>query len=485
MGFLSFSEQNGTRAIIIAAGMLLSFAYFFKGNSGDSNQNARYDLTRAIVEEHTLRIDSYHQNTASKALYNQHYYSDKAPGLSLTAVPVWAAAHEAAALADVPGRESSEGKVFRLKTYFSTLAVVGLPTALAAACIYSLALALGASPTGAAFGAITFGIGTPMWTYAILFRSHATVAALLLFAFVAALAVRNAHSPRRAFFLGVAIALPAGWATLTEYPAAPAAAVLAILGLVHAKQSKSSVSHLAGGIAVAGLFCAAVLMSYQYLAFGSPFHVSYSYTTYDVAPPSPEMGNGFFGLSYPRMKVLWEVLFGRYRGLFQLAPVLVVAPLGFVLLWRRRPEWHASILAIAALVGYYVVFNASYRYWDGGYSTGPRHIAPLLPFLCFALSLLWTWSRPIYRLAMSILALYGSFIALMAVCTDPMPGTDVKSPVQELFWPAFRSGNLATSNVGKILGLEGLTKLLPLLLIWVLLLGIWFVWERKFDRRGN
>jgi hypothetical protein len=37
----------------------------------------------------------------------------------------------------------------------------------------------------------------------------------------------------------------------------------------------------------------------------------------------------------------------------------------------------------------------------------------------------------------------------------------------------FWIGNLATSNLGKFLGLEGLTKLLLLLLIWTAGLAIW------------
>ncbi len=487
MSLLSISRLDWLRAIAIAGILLLSYAYFFKGNSGDSNQNTRFDLTRAIVERHTLRIDSYHQNTASKALYKGHFYSDKAPGLSLAAVPVWAAIHVLvlAGWTDVSTRDSAEGIVIRIETYLSTLVVVSLPTALAAAGVFLLALKLGASPAGAAFGAFSFGLGTPMWTYAILFRSQATVAALLLFAFAAAIALWEAQSSRRVLLLGVAVGLLGGWATVTEYPAAPAAAILASLALVHARARENNWQRPAVGVIAGALVCATVLMSYQYLVFGSPFRISYAYTTYDVPPPSPEMGNGFFGVTYPRFWIVCEVLFGRYRGLFQLAPVLALAPIGFAQLWRRKEELRASILAASLLVVYYVLLNASYKFWDGGYSTGPRHLAPLVPFLCISLGLFWTWSRSIFRVLLTVLALYGVFVALMAVSTEPMPGTDVKAPIQELFWPAFRTGNLVTSNVGKFLGLHGLYKLLPLLLIWSVGVTGWAWWERRTKREAN
>ncbi len=74
------------RALLIAAVVLVSYAYFYEG--GGWNQNSRLDLVRAIVEQGTLRIDPFHENTNDKAFANGHYYSDKAPGLALLAVPV-------------------------------------------------------------------------------------------------------------------------------------------------------------------------------------------------------------------------------------------------------------------------------------------------------------------------------------------------------------------------------------------------------------
>src|SRR5262249_62430349 len=65
--------------------LFVTFAWFYQ--AGGWNQNSRFDLVRAIVDEGTLRIDDYHRNTGDKARWNGHYYSDKAPGLALAAVP--------------------------------------------------------------------------------------------------------------------------------------------------------------------------------------------------------------------------------------------------------------------------------------------------------------------------------------------------------------------------------------------------------------
>ena len=79
--------RNTSRVFVVAAALFVSYAYFYQGEG--FNQNSRFDLVRAIVEKHTLRIDAYHENTRDKALVNGHFYSEKAPGLALTAVPVW------------------------------------------------------------------------------------------------------------------------------------------------------------------------------------------------------------------------------------------------------------------------------------------------------------------------------------------------------------------------------------------------------------
>src|ERR1041384_1176877 len=68
--------------------LFVSYAYFYQ--AGGWNENTRFDWVRAIVDDHTLAIDRYHENTGDKARFGGHYYSDKAPGLSFVAVPVYA-----------------------------------------------------------------------------------------------------------------------------------------------------------------------------------------------------------------------------------------------------------------------------------------------------------------------------------------------------------------------------------------------------------
>src|SRR6202035_5763795 len=82
----SSSSLLRLRALLLFSVIFISYAYFYEGAGW--NQNSRLDMVRAMVEQGTLRIDAYHQNTEDKAFANGHYYSDKAPGLALLAVPV-------------------------------------------------------------------------------------------------------------------------------------------------------------------------------------------------------------------------------------------------------------------------------------------------------------------------------------------------------------------------------------------------------------
>src|SRR3981081_2901838 len=76
-------------ALLLGVVLFVFFAYFEP--YPDANQNSRLGLVRAIVEKRTTAIDEYASNTIDYATFNGHIYSDKAPGLSFAAIPVYAA----------------------------------------------------------------------------------------------------------------------------------------------------------------------------------------------------------------------------------------------------------------------------------------------------------------------------------------------------------------------------------------------------------
>ena len=81
--------RGATLGVFLVA--LISTAYFFNG--GGQNQNANFDLARALVEQGSIRIDDYRDNTIDVSFAGGHFYSNKAPGVSFLAAIPYAAIH--------------------------------------------------------------------------------------------------------------------------------------------------------------------------------------------------------------------------------------------------------------------------------------------------------------------------------------------------------------------------------------------------------
>lgn len=476
-------KANRISLLLIALSLLVSYAYFYQ--AGGWNQNSHYALVRSIVEQNTLRIDSYHKSTGDKALVDGHYYSDKAPGVSLAAVPVVAMSRPF-----VSDPNSSDGVA--TLSYIATVFVSGLPVMLAALLLFGLARRFGASVGGAAFTAIVFGLGTPAWCYATLFFGHALALGCLVAALAGALALRDRNEVRRDWLLAVGVGLAGGCATVTEYTAVVPAALLAGLALQVVWPDRERRLRVALGAAAGAAIMVVVLLVYNTAAFGGPFEVSYS-----GVQGFDGMKQGFMGIGAPKLSVLGEILVGRFRGLLPLAPVLALAPVGAYFMIRNRDTRTVSLI-VAAIAGYYILLNASYFYWNGGWSYGPRHMAAALPFLCFFLGPLWSRGR-FLRIVLAGCALYGVGISLVAVSTTAQAPEHIRRPMSELLWPAFVDGDLSLNhqsfvesganprllrggrvphdawNLGERFGLSGHLSLVPLYLVWAGCLAGWFV----------
>jgi 4-amino-4-deoxy-L-arabinose transferase-like glycosyltransferase len=479
------------RALLLGTVIFLSYAYFYQ--AGGWNQNSRFDLVRAIIEQGTLRIDAYHENTQDKAFANGHWYSDKAPGLTLLAVPI---AEAARPLLRAAGVDPASPAGLVAVSYFVTVFAVALPMAAACVCLFLIALRLGSDEGAATFAALALGLATPMWAYSTLFWGHSLVAACLLFGFACALKVRDREGSD--LFWGLALGLTAGWATVTEYPAAPASAIIALLALTLVwKDGWPRRWRTAAGIAMGAGVCIAVLLIYQVVVFGSAFHPSYSYYP---AGAFPWMKRGYLGLTYPRIDVALKLLFGCRRGLLFVAPVVFAAPFGLRWLWKQ-PGGRAPAAAAVAVAAYYFLFNASFLVWAGGWSYGPRYMAAGLPLLCVGLAPAWSSARSYCRMALVLATAWGGVFALMAVAVTAQPPDEFRCALFQLLWPSFWAGKVSQNGVsmltvsedlaghghafnwGELVGLRGPASLLPLLALWGLAIVLWVRMNRVAQER--
>ena len=75
-------------ALALAAILLVGLSYATMIQSFSWNQTSHYDLIRSLNNDGTT-IDAYQENTGDKVFYKGHWYSARAPGLALFALPFY------------------------------------------------------------------------------------------------------------------------------------------------------------------------------------------------------------------------------------------------------------------------------------------------------------------------------------------------------------------------------------------------------------
>lgn len=451
--------------------LLGCFGYFFP-RWADWNQNSRFNLVQALVDDGTVKIDRYVGNTGDYAYIGGHYYSDKAPGMAVLGVPVYAAVRSLiptlrggslpAAAADNDAlratlRVGGSGLSSEKLSYFFALTVttsltVALPSALLGVLFFDVSGHLGLSRRQRLLATLLYGLATPAFAYANAFVGHQTAAFLLFAAFAVLFGIRRGALPR-AWLPAAGFLI--GYAAITEYPTALIGGLLGLYALLTLGQPRDTLVRLTIGL-LPPLF---ILIVYDLVAFGTPLPVGYLHSTLwtDVHQ------TGFVSLTYPRPEALWGITFSPHRGLFFLSPFLLWALPGYAALWTnraRRPEFWLLLLAPLALL----LFNGSSVMWSGGFAVGPRYLVPMLPFLALAAAagLGHTWPNPAARL----LALAAGAWSLFAVWSETVAGQSfpdyTPNPLFDLSLPRLVAGDIAR-NTGMILGLSGWASLAPLL----------------------
>jgi hypothetical protein len=423
------------RELILALLLLLCYGLFRQVPAW--NEHSRYDLVVALVDDHTTRIDRYHENTGDKALYDGHYYSDKPPGTALLGAPVYAAMRGVSALAGA-GRPDP-GSVMPALAF----AVAGIPTVLLA-----LLLLRFLRPLVGEWWALTmtagYALGSIAFPFATMYFGHAACAFFLFAAFYALWSARSGGSAWRPILAGFL----AGWAVLVDLSAIPG--VVALLAYALSRDRRGPLLMVAGA-----LLPAALLLAYNWMSFGGPFALSYANLANSGFAAG--MSQGILGVTLPKPAGLNEIALGP-RGLLHLSPWLALAPLG--LLAARQPGLRREIALCGAIALAYLLFNAGYYLPLGGWTPGPRFLMPALPFATVLVALAPRAFRPLIGLQIAF------SIVLLFVATATMPNAPeaVRDPLGDLWLPRLLARDLADTTAWQRWGLHGIQPLLVLVL---------------------
>lgn len=384
----------------------VAYAYFAGG--GGWNQNAHFALTRAIVEERTLAIDTWRDTTGDVSYHAGHTYANKPPGLSLFGVAQYAAI---VALAKARGIDLADPLVTILSLWLVTVMTCGLFGATIPPTLYVYArrkLSIGSVP--AIFVALLMAFGTYLFAYSTVYFAHVVSAALLLLAFV----LRE----ERPLSSGIAI----GAAALCNYLCIPAALILMV------SRRTGIARFIAGGVPFALL-----LAAYQLAAFGSPWT-----TSIDTMDPRFATKGALMGaIVLPDLTVLPAITISRYRGLFYLSPVLLLAIAGAIVMLRLR-VFRRELAVITALFAFFVLFNLCFNGWHGGAAIGPRYILTVVPLLAIPMFFATGILRPLWI----TLAAISIVVNLVVTAVNPLPSRGIGDPIGSYALPLFFTGRL-------------------------------------------
>ncbi len=400
------SARSTALFLVVLATAAVAFASPFR--QPNCNTSSHYALVQMLASGSTT-IDSIHGESCDISWWHGHYYANKAPGLALVTVP-W---YELVRSLGLIHADPSANKAFpaamraipRRDLWLMTLWGAVLPALGLLILVRRTAERL--APGAGTAVAAALGFGSLLLPFASLFFSHALAAFLAFAAFALVM-----NDPGRALVRPFAAGVVAGFGVVVEYP-------LALFALALGCYVVSGRPHLRNGAAFVAGTCVGVapLLLFNAWVFGDPLHLSYAgavlvpgITGHDVLGAN---ATGFYGFAWPTLGRAVQILVGS-RGLLSLGPVLALAPIGGVLLWRRgRRRESAFIGAVCAL---FLVYNSGYYSPLGGATPGPRFLVCVLGFAALALA-------PLVRaLPLSFLALLtpSALVMLAAHLTQPL-----------------------------------------------------------------
>lgn len=360
---------------------------------GGSNPNRYFDLIHSAVNNRTIYIDAYRENTLIDIAYRDgHYYSAGLPGPSLLGIPAYLAFKVVydlipnsmfAPLSSLQSFQQGlkEGFYARdnLDFFLSTIWIppfsLSLLSALAAVLLFRLLLGLGVSRVYALVATVIYAFGTLVFFYSTTYYSHvfdasiAVIALYLLFRFGSALTTKRL----------LVVGLVAGFAGLMEYQGFIVFGCIGLYILVRFGFKFAA----AFGIGV--LFPLAILLAYNSIAFGGPFHVPQEFL--DSPNKDRFFTGGFLGLLFPSQERILGLSIMPDRGIFVYCPILLLTFVGWyaTLRSKQHPIFGLSLISMLAFTLLFL-FNASLGDWRGGSSYGPRYLTAALPFMAIGLA---------------------------------------------------------------------------------------------------
>lgn len=159
------------------------------------------------------------------------------------------------------------------------------------------------------------------------------------------------------------------------------------------------------------------------------------------------------------------------NGLFTLAPWLLLAIPGAILLWKRD---RAATITCSTVAIMYIVFVSSLAMWRAGWSVGPRYITVMLPFLLpLIATALQQWRAKwwLFGIAAGMILVGIAIYSISSATFIPWPDEMnyqgklelVRNPFYEISLRLLADGRAAPNVLTAVIGDNGLIGVIPYL----------------------
>jgi hypothetical protein len=491
--------KNNRNELFIFLVLLVSYAYFFP-RWANWSQNSRLNLVLAIVDDETLAIDNYYQSSGDYFCFDREtqqggcehggrVYSDKAPGVSFLAVPVYAIfrpilnASPVQQLFDTVGRNPAfansvdEGQadlqIDRLYTaavlYLVTVITISIPAAFLGVILYRFLGFFDTSGRWRIGVVLLYGLATSAFPYSGAFYGHQLIAVLLFGAFfITFLISQSVISPAWIIISGLML----GYAVISEYPSVLIAGIVFIYACLVLPDRRWIIV-----LILSGLPPGLLLMAYDWAIFRNILPLGYNYS--ELYKDNVH-ADGFISLVGPNLQAMWGITFGSFRGIFFVSPILLLAFPGFIKWWQSGKYRGELIVCIGAVISFFL-FNGSSVMWHGGFGVGPRYLVPMLPFMATGLGIfILSWKDKMWAKLLVMILGSWSFLVIWVETIGGQRFPDwTPNPLFNYSLPKILSNDIAR-NLGMALGLSGIPSLIPLIAILAILTVLWFALNQKF-----
>ncbi len=343
-------------------------------------------------------------------------------------------------------------------------------SAFSAVVMFYVLLALTRSIRLAVFLSVLFAFGTPVFYRTAFLNHNLLLGHFSLFSFV--LLWRpwdDAECPRPPFYFLAGILC--GWTVVLDYSGIVAVfsiSLYAILRYLSFPKESRSLQHIIRffvGVALS----VSVLIAYQWLLFGHPFYPAQHYM-----PPTEFSQNGFSGLTWPRLHLLFQTAFSGRYGLFTSAPILLlVFCLPFFFRHVRQRIGGNQLLFILIYGCGFFLFCAANQFGYVQFNTGVRHVVPVTPFFFLIVAMVIIRMPKIPAVLFSIISLYWSWC--LAMYRDVEFGLGVMEPLIRITLGGFQLPWLSTLK--RMDYFQDRPLVLPVFLVCGI--AIWGIWAVK------